>query len=190
MAGHGGSNTWALVLAAIGLSACDFLGNCHPATTQPLCVAHGGSAKVDAPVGLGLAASGHPFDGDSCLASDGACSVAPHFKIDSDPQSNGHALWIAVELPIAEGAATHALPPSAGSPLRVTATLKTSATETVTVAVQSGAIAVDSSKEHLIATFDMQLETPDHQRLSVTDGQVSISGCSVFHQDAFCQSGD
>jgi hypothetical protein len=189
MAGHGGSRTWALVLA-VGLSACDFHQNCHPSITLPLCAAHGGSAKIDAPAGFELAANAHLFDGESCLGIDGACSVAPHFKTDSDPQSNGHALWVAVELPIVEGAATHALPPSAGSHLRVTATLQASATETVTLAVQSGAIAVDSSKEHLNATFDMQLETPDHQRLSVIDGHVSISGCRVFHQDAVCQPGD
>jgi hypothetical protein len=180
---------WALVLA-VGLSACDLHQNCHPSITLPFCAAHGGSAEIDAPAGFGLAPNAHLFDGDSCLAIDDSCSVAPHFKIDSDPQPNGHALWIAVELPIGEGAATHALPPGAGSPLRVTATLQTSATEKVTLVVLAGAIAVDSSREHLDARFDMQLETPDHQRLSVVDGKVSISGCRVLHQDAFCQPGD
>jgi len=137
-----------------------------------------------------LGAIAHLFDGDTCLAIDGSCSIAPHFEVISEPRPDGHALRIAVELPAVEGATTQALPPGPGSSVSVTATLRTAATDTMVLAVRSGMMTIDSSREHLIATFDMELETPDHQRLTLTNGRASVVGCRVLHQDAICQPGD
>jgi hypothetical protein len=181
---------WFVALAVVCLASACLHENCHPSITLPFFAAHAASAKVDTPAGFELGAIAHLFDGDSCLAIDGTCSVAPHLEVISEPRPDGHALWIVIDLPAIEGAATEALPPSAGSSVRVTATLHTSATDTMALAVRSGMMAVDGSKEHLIVMFDMELETPDHQRLTLSDGRVSILGCRVFHQDAICQPGD
>ena len=151
---------------------------------------------VLAPDGFVFPAQIGLYEGKNCLAPDGTCSIAPWFSMkgSTPPMPNGqpwpdsHSLQVTVNMPLFEGSMTFTLPPSATTSdgCRVVAVLGVSATETEELTPISGTITAVSAQDSLTATFDMQLETPDHQRFSLTNGSAACSHCVAYTQAEIC----
>lgn len=183
----------ALVLGLALGTGCSY---CQPPQRVVLCESNGGTVDVRVPDGFAFPSQIQLHDAKNCLALDGACSLAPWFSMEGStpPMPNGqpwpdsHSLLVTVNMPFFEGSMTFTLPPSTTTSdgVRVAGVLGVSATETVALTPVSGTINATSAPDSLIATFDMLLETPDHQQFSLTNGSAGCSRCVAYTQGEVC----
>ena len=188
--------------AALFLGVALFFGSgcvvCEPPQRVVLCQSNGGRVDVGVPDGFAFPSQIELYGAKNCLAPDGSCSVAPWFSMagstapmpDGHPYPDTHSLEVTVNMPFFEGSMTFTLPPTTTTSdgFRVAGVLGVSATDNVDLTPLSGTINATSEPDSLMATFDMLLETPDHQQFSLTNGGASCSRCIAYTQGEVCPS--
>jgi hypothetical protein len=167
----------ALLLGCCAAPACGQVCIVGSSSTAVVCDTSG-EASLSAPPELGLGSAMHVDYAQSCLATDGTCTVPISFSISDQRGGAPHpdGLHVMVMLPLMEGAATFTIP---ASDVAVTAFLAKEHQGTIELQV-SGTIGVQSSSSSgFRASFDLQLRMPDGQVLSITGGKVASVGCEL-----------
>jgi hypothetical protein len=133
-----------------------------------------------------------------CLGPDGTCSVRPLIDVVASLGDIMDSLRVQVTLPVREGPATYPVSSSSSDVAIVQATFDLAASEkgltgsTIdTLTPLSGTVVVEHlTTDAFRATFDMRLETSDHQLFSVAEGRVESDGCEVYVIPAECHPFD
>ena len=185
---------------ALLLSGC-LPENCWPESRVALCAAQSGTATVAVPAGFSTPMTSR-VGGASCLGPDGTCSVRPSFFVvaihDQTPSPqpqvpNTYSVLVVATLPVIEGAGTFTLPSSGPNAVTVAGQvdLGQNGFYLLPLFPLAGTIAVDgSSRDGFHASFDLEVETPDHQVFSATGGTADIGQCHVDVTQAGCSPAD
>jgi hypothetical protein len=169
---------------------------CYSESRMVSCPSQVGTATLAVPAGF-LTITTTSVGGASCLAIDGTCSIQPtllvfaaHDQTPSDqPRPDTYAVAIVATLPVFEGSATFVLPFSGPNSVLITGQVDLDMTgfHLLPLSPLSATIAVEGlSRSGFRASFDIQVETADHQVFSVTGGTAEISGCHVGISPAAC----
>lgn len=194
-----GSLLAATIFLAVACLDCDLSERCYPSRRTVQCSGYGVVGEVEAPVGFELPRDLYLMEARNCLSLHDTCSVPQTFSVqastpdlpDGQPRPDGHSLHVTVNLPAVEGSVTYTIPASLSTSFQVLASLDVALEPIQTVALNpiAGTLVAETSREALGAMFDMQLETANHLRFSLT-GQAGVGGCMAVTEPAFCTYGD
>jgi hypothetical protein len=171
------------ILALAALACAAVLAGCsssHCAGAQPdggggggeiACTTSGGGSLV-APTALGLGASIAVVSVHPCLDRAGGCTATPSFAIREASDAATPRLLVTITLARQPPAATFAVP-SADATVAASVEGEGQLQVTGTVDVQS------SGPGDLRATFNLEMQAPDGQFITIPSGHVSASGCSA-----------
>jgi len=184
----------ALLIATFTLAAaCRRDEYCSPAGTGVRCNGPAtGTATVSAPARYGTPRSVRAAGG-TCLGQDGTCSARPPIIVSAAFVAGWDSLGILLTLPAREGPATYVVSSSSSDVVfdQASFDVDLNGSDFVPLTPLSGAIVVELlTTDAFRATFDMELETPDHQLISITGGRVENAGCETFAYPAECHPFD
>jgi hypothetical protein len=181
-------------IAALLTSSCDISceGGSWENLPQVSCDAPTGGASLVSPAAYGLPASAVVTYGRSCLDTGGGCTNQPTVRLETAAGPSGRAFNLEIDLPAAEGPATHTLPVMRPDPyVGVGAYIADGSLGATSLRLVSGTVTVEtSSASELRLSFELELELPSTmERFSITGGTAAVSGCAV-HPSRVCVGGD